>query len=83
MGLRIDGDDDGQAASVPAPAALINQAVVASARKHLAAARSVVELKEIWESLEPAEQGVLKAAASAARARIAQAVLQAAGTPAA
>ena len=81
LGLRIDGDDDGNAASAPptaAPAALINEAVVTAARKRMAAARSVVELKEIWESLEPAEQGALKVDASAARSRIAHEVLQAA-----
>lgn len=77
LGLGTE-DDDGQAASVPALAALINQAVVTFARKALAAARSVVELKEIWESLEPAEQGLLKADATAARSRIAHEVLQAA-----
>ena len=39
----------------PAPATYRASPPVDAARKALAAARSVVELKEIWESLDPAE----------------------------
>ena len=84
LGLRIDGDDDGIAASAPPAAAPIrspNELLIKAVKEGLLTAKSMIALKEIWESLEPGEQNAVKSDATAARVRIAHEVLQGANTP--
>jgi hypothetical protein len=77
LGLRIDGDDDGNAAS----------AVPSYSAKQLhgwatqfAEAKSKIEVREIWNSLPAEVQPLLKQHSLEAAARIDAAILQAAGT---
>lgn len=64
------------AAPVKSMKALIQE--IQQATLHLEAATSTVELKEIWDALSEEAQDNVKPAASAARARIAHEVLEAA-----
>ena len=79
LGLRIDGDDDGNAASA-APSYSSKQ--LHGWADQFAAATSKIELREIWNGLPAEVQPLLKPQSVAAAARIEAAILQAAGTPA-
>lgn len=74
LGLRIDGDDDGNAASA-APAYSAKQ--LSGWADKFAAATSKIELREIWDGLPAEVQPLLKQHSISAAARIAAAVLAA------
>lgn len=81
LGLRIDGDDDGNAASAPAPPAPSAAEALEAGRQRLQAARSLVELKEAWGQLPKFVADALKADKDVAKARIEVAIAHAAATP--
>lgn len=85
LGLGTE-DDDGLAASAPAPAVKFTAAQleeVAQCRDIMADCRSKVELREAWDQFPSWAQAVLKPESVAAAARIDAAILQSANTPAA
>ena len=84
LGLRIDGDDDGNAASAPAPAAPVaapNELLIKAVKEGLLTAKSMVALKEIWDSLAENEQTAIRPDFTTARTRIASGTIKAANTP--
>ena len=77
LGLGTE-DDDGNAASAPAPAYKPSENEI----KRLEATRSLAELKEVYNSLSSAAREALTSVASKQKERIKQAIADAAGTPA-
>ena len=84
LGLGTE-DDDGHAASQPAPALVqpklsdAQRETIEQARDIIKESRSKVELREAWDQFPSWAQAVLKAESKAAAGRIDAAILQAAG----
>ena len=78
LGLRIDGDDDGNAASAPAPVT-VDRAPVdkAIAKARMEKATSVAELREVWEALPRAIADELELVKDTEKKRIDAAILKA------